>query len=308
MTSRSLPISSAGIAFGQSRGARAAASVLRGIDTVAPNLATRLAVHLFFMPVPTKLASRARVPSPWVPQRLSTQHESFTLLRRQPARKTLCRPRVLLVHGWAGDALQMRPLGEAIAAAGLEPVLMDLPAHGRSAGWRCTMPQIVRSLHEADAVCGPFAAVVAHSMGAVASLHAMAHGLRTQRLVALAPSSTPQSVLAWFGESFGLKPGLLARMRTRIETREQMALEQFEAPWLGARVQAPVLLVHDRGDRIAPIGNSETLLRALPAAQLHATEGLSHRRMLGDAHVIDLVLSHLATTATVAGAAACRAP
>ena len=31
------------------------------------------------------------------------------------------RPRVLLAHGWAGDAQQMRALGEAVAAAGLRP-------------------------------------------------------------------------------------------------------------------------------------------------------------------------------------------
>lgn len=301
MTTSSLSTSSsAGLAFGQSRFARWAASALRTADQLAPDMAARLAVHLFFTPFPTKLGARRRVPAPWQLDRLHTGRESFTLLRHRPRHDAAERPRVLLVHGWAGDALQMKPLAEALAAAGFEPVLMDLPAHGRSEGWRCTMPQIVRSLHEAQACVGPFEAVVAHSMGAVASLHAMAAGLLSpQRLVALAPSSPPESVLRWFGEAFSLRPGLLARMRARIELDERMALEQFEAPWLGARVAAPVLLVHDRGDRMAPFGNSETLAGALPAAQLHATEGLSHRRILSDPQVIDIALAHLMAGQTV---------
>jgi pimeloyl-ACP methyl ester carboxylesterase len=294
MTStRSLRTTAAGLAFGQSRFARWLAPALRAADRMAPQLAVRLAVNLFFTPLPTKLASRHRVPAPWRLERCHTGHESFTLLRHC-AEQAAPRPRVLLVHGWAGDALQMRALGDAVAAAGFEPVLMDLPAHGRSAGWRCTMPQIVRSLQQAASRAGPFDAVVAHSMGAVASLHAMASGLlSTQRLVALAPSSTPESVLHWFGETFGLNQGLIARMRARIEAHEQMALEQFEAPWLGARVNVPVLLVHDRGDRMAPISNSEALAHALLAAQFHATEGLSHRRILSDPHVIEMTLAHV---------------
>ncbi|MBE7366625.1 alpha/beta hydrolase [Ramlibacter pallidus] len=295
MTSSDIASTSAGLAFGHSRVARWAAAGLRAAHGLAPDLAARLAVHLFFTPFPTKLSTRRRVPPAWRAERLSTGQEGFVLLRHRPTEQAdLRRPRVLLVHGWAGDALQMRPLGEAVAAAGFEPVLMDLPAHGRSTGWRCTMPQIVRGLFEAQARCGPFDAIVAHSMGAVAGLHAMAHGLAAGRMVALAASSPPAAVLQWFGDAFGLAPGLLARMRQRIEERERMALEQFGPDLLGARVQVPVLLVHDRGDRMAPVTNSTALANALPAATLRITEGLSHRRILADAQVVEWTLSHLA--------------
>jgi alpha-beta hydrolase superfamily lysophospholipase len=177
------------------------------------------------MPFPTKLSSRGRVPPQWQVERLNTGREQFTLLRSRTAEQEVkVRRRVLLVHGWAGDALQMRSLGEALGASGFEPVLMDLPAHGRSSGWRCTMPQIVRSLFEAQSRIGPFEAIVAHSMGAVASLHAMAHGLQARQLVALAPSSPPESVLRWFGEAFNLSHTLMANMRARIIKNEQMGV------------------------------------------------------------------------------------
>lgn len=303
MTSPSIPASSATLAFGHSRAARWAASVLRAADQMAPHLAARLAVDLFFIPFPTKLSARRRLPPAWRQEPLQTAHERAVLLRYGPALPTIAPPRVLLAHGWAGDALQMQPLGEALAGAGFEPVLLDLPAHGRSPGWRCTMPQIVGCLFEAQARLGPFEAVVAHSMGAVASLHAISLGLSARRLVALAPSSPPAAVLRWFGDAFELAPGLLARMRERIELHEGTAMEQFEASWFAPRMNAPVLLVHDRADRMAPFANSEALARALPRARLHPTEGLSHRRVLADPRVIDLALAHVAGGPAVAQAA-----
>lgn len=289
---------SATLAFGQSRILRTLASTLRAMYRLNPGLAARLAVRLFFMPFPTKLASRRRLPAGWCPEHLHTGQEGFTLLHRTVGQFAVDRPRVLLVHGWGGDALQMRALGDALAQAGWEPVLMDFPAHGRSPGWRCTMPQMVRSLHEAQACAGPFDAVVAHSMGTIATLRAVTEGFPVRRLAALAPSSSPASVLRWFGEALGLERGLMARMRTLIEGPERTALDEYEPAWFGKRVQTPVLLVHDRADRMAPFGNSRALLDALPAAALLSTEGLSHRRILADDAVIGAVRAHLAPAMT----------
>lgn len=302
MTSTSVQASSAALAFGHSRIARVGAAALRLGDRLVPELAARLAVDLFFTPLPTKLSTRKGVPPTWQQERHANDQESFTLLRRVPsARAVPPRTPVLLVHGWAGEALQMLPLAKTLETAGFEPVLMDLPAHGRSDGWRCTMPQIVRSLFRAQAVLGSLHAVVAHSMGAVASLHAMAHGLPVPRLVALAPSAAPESVLQWFGDAFGLPKPMLRRMRQRIVAREGMLLEQFEPAWLGNRVAAPVMLIHDRGDRMASFANSEALARALPDSRLFATEGLSHRRVLADAAVLQLVMAHMADSSNTAG-------
>src|SRR5688572_5466365 len=101
LTSTSVTSTSAGLAFGQSRFARWAASALRAADHLAPDLAARLAVTLFFMPFPTKLGSRRRAPSPWRLERMHTGQESFTLLRNGPtAHPPGQRRRVLLVHGW----------------------------------------------------------------------------------------------------------------------------------------------------------------------------------------------------------------
>ncbi len=291
---------SGSLAFGQTPLVRALAAGLRGVDRLAPALAARLAVHLFFVPIPATRDARRSPPPPWQLSHLPLHGGRVALLRQRTAEAVdtaavirPTRPPVLLVHGWAGNALQMLPLAQAVADAGFEPLLLDLPAHGRSDGWRCTMPQIVAALFAVQRETGPLAAVVAHSMGGVATLHALARGLGAERLVVMAPSSPPAAVLRWFVDVFRLAPGLHQRMHERIERHEGMQLQQFEAAWLGERVAQPVLLVHDRDDRMAPVANSTRLAQALPQATVRLTDGLSHRRVLTDAAVIAATLAHL---------------
>jgi pimeloyl-ACP methyl ester carboxylesterase len=296
MSSPSASTSAAALAFGQSRIARWLAASLRATERFAPELAARLALDLFFSPMPSKFSARKTAGPGWHVERLPVHGVGHVALLRH-ARSQAAQPprqRVLLVHGWAGSALQMLPLAQALAASGWDPVLLELPAHGRSDGWRCTMPQIVASLFAAQRQLGQVHAVVAHSMGAVGSLHAAARGLAARRLVVMAPSSPPASVLRWFGDVFGLSDAMVDRMRRRIVKVEGMVLEQFEPAWFATRVDAPVLVLHDRDDRMAPLANGQALVRALPHAELRVIDGSSHRRMLSDARVIQSTLVHLA--------------
>jgi pimeloyl-ACP methyl ester carboxylesterase len=291
MPSTTLPPAAAELAFGQSRLARSLAVALRVADRFAPRAAARLALHVFFTPL-AKTRPR-RVAAPWRRTWMRAGSRRIAVLRHAVDAAWPPRPPVLLVHGWAGDATQMLALGDALADAGFEPVLPDLPAHGRSAGWRCNMAEIVQTLRVVQQGCGPLAAIVAHSMGALASLHAMAEGLPADRLVAMAPSSPPAAVLDWFGDTFDLGSGMLSRLRERIESHESMRLDQFETAWFGARVSQPVLVVHDPQDRLAAFANGRALAAALPNATLQVLDGSSHRRMLCDPRTLAAVLTHL---------------
>jgi pimeloyl-ACP methyl ester carboxylesterase len=296
MSTTIIAASSAELAFTQSRAARAIGVLLRAASAVSDALAARLALQLFFAPVPSKIGARQRPRAPWRMERVSSGSDRVVLLRHgAPAQpRSERRPRVLLAHGWAGNALQMSTLGQALADAGFEPVLLDFPAHGRSDGWRCTMPQMVRSLFAAEQHAGPFGAVVAHSMGARASMHAMVRGLAAQRMVVLAPSPSPASVLRWFGEAFRLQPRVLQKMQAHIEQHGGMVFDEFESHWFGRHLRQPVLVIHDRDDRMAALAHGELLVSMLPDARLRVTEGLSHRRVLSDPCTVADALAHLA--------------
>jgi len=279
--------------YGANPLARALAGLLRASQALGPNAASSAALKLFFTPLPSKWAARRRpVPTDWRASHWLFEGVSLTAWQRGAASIT-GRPTVLLVHGWAGDAQQLRPLAEALWAAGLNPVMLDLPAHGRSRGWSSTLPQFGRALHAATARLWALHGVVAHSLGAVAALHAAAQGWPVQRLVLLAPSVAPNQVLKWFAHAFDLKPATLQRMVQKIEAREGVPLQQFEPAWLATRVHQPTLILHDEQDRAAPLANTRLIAGLLPQAQLQVTQGLGHRRLLADPGVAARVLDHL---------------
>lgn len=285
------PANPAAAFYAGSRVAQGLGLALRTIDSLAPSLGTRAALRLFFTPLPWKFAKRRAVPAPWMQQQWPFEGTQVVAYRRSDVEAG--RPVVLLVHGWAGSGLQMRALGDALAHAGLDPVLLDFPGHGRSGGWRSTLPQFTRAIYAAASRLGPLHGVVAHSLGALAAMHTAARGLPVDRLVLLAPSAPPALFLRWFAGSFGLQPAVSDRMRDRIEVVEGVPLHQFEPDWLGERVEHRTLVVHDEGDRVAPLSASQRIVRALPNAALHTTTGLSHTRVLGDPAVAVSVLRHL---------------
>jgi pimeloyl-ACP methyl ester carboxylesterase len=271
--------------------ARVLGATLRLADRLAPALGTRGALRLFFTPLPWKLAARRQRPAPWRVSHWPFEGVHLAMHRRDDL--PTGRPRVLLVHGWAGSAGQMRRIGDVLAEQGFDPVLLDLPAHGHSGGWRSTLPQFARALFAATARLGPLHAVVAHSLGSLASLHAAARGLPVQRLALIAPSSPPAQFMAWFAHSFGLPASVAERMQRTIECREGVPLAEYEPGWLGPHVAQATLLLHDEGDRIAPFSASQRLAQHLPAARLEVHGGLGHRRILDDAAVAAAVVEHL---------------
>ena len=281
-------------AFYATPAARALFALLRPLDRWLPRAAAHVALRLFFTPLPTKLAARARpMPAAWQARRLPFEGGQLTVWEHRDAPPGA--PRVLLVHGWAGDARQLCVMGEALLQTGRHPVLIDLPAHGRSDGWSSNLAQWVRALFVVAARLGPWEGVVAHSLGAVAVAHALARGLPCERLALVAAAPAPTLFMRWYAGAIGVGDTLADRMVALVERREGIVLSEFEAPWFGRRLPQATLLVHDRGDRTAPFAVSQALARSLPRARLHATEGLGHRRVLGDAAVVAAMTAHLST-------------
>jgi pimeloyl-ACP methyl ester carboxylesterase len=256
-----------------------------------PSLAVRAACRLFLTPLPPKWLNRRRSwDASWRVEAWPFENASLTVYSRAVAPHG---PVALLVHGWGGHAGQMLALADALSAQGLRPVILEMPGHGRSAGAESTLPQFTRAIDYVTARLRQqghsVRALVAHSLGASAAAYVASRGLPVERLVLLAPAASPPEYTRLFAQVFGLSEATRAAMQKKIEAREGILMPQFEPAALGARVAMPTLVVHDRGDSINLFADGQAYAHAIRGAQLVATEGLGHRKILKDARVLGKV-------------------
>lgn len=261
-----------------------------------PALAVRVAYRLFGTPLPPRWLARRRVwPADWAISVWPFEDASITLYTRPVAPHG---PVVLLVHGWGGHAGQMLALADSLQAQGLRAVILEMPAHGRSAGPTSNLPQFARAIDYSAARLQQQGfsvnAVVAHSLGANAAAFAASRGLPVRKLVLLAPPASPHEYTRLFAQVFGLSERTRAAMQKRFEAREGILMPQFEPQAVGPRITQATLVVHDRRDSINRFADGVAFSEAISGASLLATQDLGHSRILKDAGVLQAVASFLA--------------
>jgi hypothetical protein len=90
-----------------------------------------------------------------------------------------------------------------------------------------------------------------------------------------------------FREALALPPRTAEAVRSRVERRYGIALQEFDLPRHLADVTTPALVIHDRRDGEVPWSDGAAIAGAWPGARLVSTDGLGHRRLLRDVEVVD---------------------
>lgn len=199
-------------------------------------------------------------------------------------------PAVLLVHGWEHRASFWRAWVGPLLAAGYRVVALDGPAHGASAGRRTSLTAFGGAVQTVVNTLGTVRAIVAHSFGAasVAGLPVRLPGaVALPRLVLISAPVGPRVVAERFAEFLHLPADLVRRFAAHIERSTGRLADSFAVAAAGPGTGAErVLVLHDEGDEIIPFAEGQQIVAAWPSAQLHATRGLGHNRILRDAGVI----------------------
>ncbi len=208
---------------------------------------------------------------------------------------TVHAPTVLLVHGWNGWAQQLERFVEPLRAQGYAVMAFDHVAHGASPGDQATLPVMMRSIATLfDGLRQP-AGVIAHSLGAAAVAGVLAETPgRVPAAVLIAPPTDPRPFLRWVARGLGAPDTLLADVQREAEAHAGVPMERLVADdKLTRRIATPLLVVHDTEDSDVPIANGHVYAQA-PNARLLVTDGLGHRRILRDLHVVQASVRFIA--------------
>ncbi len=264
-----------------------AGRLIRTLEAVSPRAAARVAEALFVRTIrPPARPDEAA----WL---AAATRRSLTVMGQRIAwyRWGLAgAPRVVCAHGWWSHAGRFVQLGQALAAAGFEVVAFDAPGHGRSGGWRASMPEFGRTLRAVVEAAGPMHAAIGHSLGGAATIFATHRGLPVQRAAVLA---APADVMVWvdrYAEALGLSAALDRRVRDRLAARLDVSWDDLNLLAAASTMRIPGLVVHDADDRDVPAEEGRALADRWPGAAFVGTSGLGHRGVLRDPAVITAVV------------------
>ncbi len=209
------------------------------------------------------------------------------------------RGRVLLIHGWTGQALIMGLFVRPLLQAAFDVVALDLPAHGRSTGRLLNMPIGARAVLATADQLGPFTGVVTHSFGGQVAALALEGGppigrrFTADRLVTVACPDSLQRLTGNFGRGFRFSADLQTRFEARISAAAGRPIETVKTGTMLAVAGLPVLAIHDELDEEVPYSEAEAIAAAAPNVTLMPFAGLGHRRIIVTSAVIRAAIKFL---------------
>ncbi len=266
------------------------------VEKIAPWLAKRWFVHIFF--------STARYPLP--PPEKELIHSArkdqlqFGDKRIQLYEWGKGKP-VLFVHGWMGRAAQFRKFVPVFNEAGYRVVSFDATGHGLSQGKRSHLMQFAEIIRLLNIRYGEFEMVIGHSLGGVASLHAIKDHSVSSRLVMLASPAIAQEIVHEFEKKIGASAMCEPYFQDYVFNTYGKRFEEYSASHIIPGVKnVDIMLIYDEDDKEVSMKNPQVLREKYPAAKLIITQGLGHTRILKDTEVIRNTLDFLQSAKTKA--------
>jgi len=198
---------------------------------------------------------------------------------------------VLLVHGWEGLADDLVEFVPGLLLRNFNVVVFDAPAHGRSSGTQTDVHRMADAIAAVSAevatLLAPVRVLVAHSVGAAAAtIHLSRGATGIERLVMIAPGGELASDIDRIAAALSLPRAAQRALVARIEARYGKSVKSCSTRLIASRLRLPVLIMHDRDDRVVPFEEGQALAAVIGHAQFSATSMLGHRSILGDPGVL----------------------
>lgn len=253
------------------------------LSWIYPKAGARLAQKLFLTPT--------RVPRPL------SEKEFFETSKKLSLKNGIAAfewgdpqgPLVLLVHGWSGRGTQMGAFAAPLAPQGFRVVALDGPAHGDSQGETTNVGAYAQFLVDVQSQLGEVYAVVAHSFGVGAVVLAMHRGLAAKKLVLIAGPARYSRVVDNLFKQLPLSPRAQRYFLDDLQKKVGLPIADMNVAQLGKALAVQALVVHDEGDKEVLYRSAEEISEIWATAKLLKTQGLGHRRILRDPHVLSAV-------------------
>ncbi|HRA73859.1 MAG TPA: alpha/beta hydrolase [Flavobacterium sp.] len=264
------------------------------IASISPKLSVLFSAKLFTTPIKHRTPKRE----------LEMEKKSIQKLIEIPAinKKVMIYKygesdkKILLSHGWSGRGTHLFKIADELLKAGFSTVSFDAPAHGKSPGKTTIMSEFVETILEIERQFGPFEAAVGHSLGGMSLLNATKKGLAINHLAIIGSGDVIQDILDDFIVKLELKPSTSSQLRLHFEKNYKVKMDDYSGYKSAIEITIPVLVIHDKNDTEVSVEAAIHIHKHLKNGELFLTEGLGHRKILGNSEVIEKVVRFINRT------------
>lgn len=259
------------------------------LNKISPFLASRLAARLFVTPFRYKLPKREKE----MDDRSIQQDLYIPAIDKKVVvysyGNPLSRKKILLVHGWSGRGTQLSAIAQEFIGIGFHVLSFDAPAHGKSPGKTSMMPHFIEAVHEMQKQYGTFEAAIGHSLGGMSLLRAVKENLEIKKLVIIGTANSVTNITREFAENLHLDQKVADKMKAYFDKKFGEDMDNYSGAYSAKEVKIPTLVVHDKLDVDVKIHCAYEILEQLEKGSSYITEGLGHRKILGDKKVINTI-------------------
>ncbi len=205
---------------------------------------------------------------------------------------------IVVSHGWEDNSQSFQHMILSLTEQGYLVAAIDHIGHGKSAGKKShllsfieTMNLLVEHFNEERT---PVQAIIGHSMGAIATLNLPYNLLSNKKIILISSPIKFFELMFQKVEQVGISRKLLKRVLESISYKYGKNWQQLTAEHHREKLDLNVTFIHDRNDRFAPFDDVKHFLNQ-EKNTLITTEGLGHRKILGDTKVIENISQVLAS-------------
>lgn len=260
------------------------------LEMTSSKLAMKFASKLFTSPMKYKIPKRE------IEMDKNSVQESFVLASGKEIvvyNYGQGEKKVLLVHGWSGRGTQLVKIADEMLQLGYSTISFDAPGHGKASGKTSNMTEFIAAILELQEKFGPFEFAIGHSLGGMSILNSIKRGLKIKKAVIVGSGDIVEDIMDDFIEKLGMNIAISKKMKASFEKKIGKTMDSYSAYIAAKEVQIPVLIIHDNDDADVPVKAAYHIHENLKNSELMITNGLGHRKILGDAKVIKKIVSFL---------------
>lgn len=202
-------------------------------------------------------------------------------------------PVVLFLHGWSGRSTQVSEFLKPLLYSGFKVVAFDGPAHGLSSGDHTDIIIYSDILKAIIDKYGPLHSVITHSFGAMVFVTAF-DSFELKKAVFIAPPASILTPLNHFKETLTLPDKVADYMQSKLKSNYgQDIFDKVSVVGNIHKIEVPALIIHDKDDKVVPVGDGQALHAQWKSSSYIETNGLGHMKVLYDKSVIEKTLDFI---------------